>query len=79
MLVYDQPIGQAKTGTAPAEPRTSVGFSVLELSRVIWRRKVTIAASALICACAAVAVGKSLPPKFSASAELANCNWSIAN
>jgi uncharacterized protein involved in exopolysaccharide biosynthesis len=70
MLVYDQPIGQAKTGTAPAEPRTSVGFSVLELSRVIWRRKVAIAASALICACAAVAVGKSLPPKFSASAEL---------
>ena len=69
MLVYDQPIGQA-TGAAPATPRTSAGFSVLELSRVIWRRKVAIAAAGLICACAAVAVGKSLTPKFSASAQL---------
>ncbi len=69
MLVYDQPIGQA-TGAAPAAPRTSAGFSVLELSRVIWRRKVAIAAAGLICACAAVAVGKSLTPKFSASAQL---------
>jgi uncharacterized protein involved in exopolysaccharide biosynthesis/Mrp family chromosome partitioning ATPase len=70
MLVYDQPIGQAKTSAAPAAPRTSAGFSVLELSRVIWRRKVAIAAAGLICACAAVAVGKSLAPKFSASAQL---------
>ena len=69
MLVYDQPIGQA-TGAAPVTPRTSAGFSVLELSRVIWRRKVAIAAAGLICACAAVAVGKSLTPKFSASAQL---------
>jgi uncharacterized protein involved in exopolysaccharide biosynthesis len=70
MLVYDQPIGQARTDAAPAAPRTAAGFSVLELSRVLWRRKVAIAAAALICACAAVAVGKSLTPKFSASAEL---------
>src|ERR1700743_1950858 len=70
MLVYDQPIGQAKTGAAQAALRTSAGFSVLELSRLLWRRKVAIAAAALICACAAVAIGKSLTPKFSASAEL---------
>src|SRR5665213_1116029 len=70
MLVYDQPIGQAKTVAAPATARTAAGFSVLELSRVIWRRKVAIAAAGLICACAAVAVGKSLTPKFSASAQL---------
>src|ERR1700743_2635881 len=70
MLVYDQPIGQAKTGAAQAALRTSAGFSVLELSRLLWRRKVAIAAAALICACAAVAIGKSLTSKFSASAEL---------
>jgi uncharacterized protein involved in exopolysaccharide biosynthesis/Mrp family chromosome partitioning ATPase len=70
MLVYDQPIGQAKTSAAPAAPRTPASFSVLELGRVIWRRKLAIAAAGLICACAAVAVGKSLTPKFSASAQL---------
>jgi uncharacterized protein involved in exopolysaccharide biosynthesis/Mrp family chromosome partitioning ATPase len=43
---------------------------VLELSRVLWRRKVAIAAAGLICACAAVAVGKSLTPKFTATAQL---------
>jgi uncharacterized protein involved in exopolysaccharide biosynthesis/methylmalonyl-CoA mutase cobalamin-binding subunit len=70
MLVYDQPIGQAKSGASQGQPRNPAGFSVLELSRVLWRRRVAIAAAALICACAAVAVGKSLSPKFSASAEL---------
>src|ERR1700679_411888 len=70
MLVYDKPIGQAKTSAAPAAPRTPASFSVLELGRVIWRRKLAIAAAGLICACAAVAVGKSMTPKFSASAQL---------
>ena len=70
MLVYDQPIGQPKAGAAQATPPTSAGFSVLELSRVLWRRRVAIATAGLICACAAVVVGKSLAPKFSASAQL---------
>ncbi|HEY3796614.1 MAG TPA: exopolysaccharide transport family protein [Bradyrhizobium sp.] len=70
MLVYDQPIGQPKADAAQAAPRTSASFSVLELGRVLWRRKVAIAAAGLIFACAAVAIGKSLTPKFSASAEL---------
>ncbi len=70
MLVYDQPIGQAKPAAPQGRPRSSDGFSVLELARVLWRRKVAIAATGLICACAAVAVGKSLTPKFSASAQL---------
>ncbi|MBU6461945.1 MAG: hypothetical protein KGK01_02275 [Bradyrhizobium sp.] len=70
MLVYDQPIGQAKAGVTQVTQRTPAGFSILELSRVLWQRKAAIAAAGLICACAAVAVGKSLTPKFSASAEL---------
>jgi uncharacterized protein involved in exopolysaccharide biosynthesis/Mrp family chromosome partitioning ATPase len=68
MLVYDQPINPAKSNAAPA--RASAGFSVLDLSRLLWRRKVAIAAAGLICACVAVAVGKSLSPKYSATAQL---------
>ena len=70
MLAYDQPIGRARAGAAQATPRTSAGFSVLELCRLLWRRRVAIAAAALICACAAVAIGKSLTPKYSATAQL---------
>jgi len=33
MLVYDQPINQAKPDDLPARGRTSAGFSVLELIR----------------------------------------------
>ncbi len=60
MLVYDQPIGQPKADAPRPHPLMSGGFSVLELSRVLWRRRVAIAAAGLICACAAVAVGKSM-------------------
>jgi uncharacterized protein involved in exopolysaccharide biosynthesis/Mrp family chromosome partitioning ATPase len=70
MLVYDQPIGQANSGAPRPQPLISGSFSVLELSRVLWRRRVAIAAAGLICACAAVAVGKSLTPKYMATAQL---------
>src|ERR1700737_2697068 len=70
MLVYDQPIHQAKPAAPPAPPRPSAGFSVLDLTRALWQRKVAIAAAGLICACAAVMVGKSLTPKYSATAQL---------
>ena len=46
------------------------GFSVLEFARVLWQRKVAIASAGLICACAAVMIGKSLTPKYSATAQL---------
>src|SRR5271156_4156182 len=70
MLVYDQPIGQAGSGATQASPRTSAGFSLLELCRLLWQRRVAIAAAALIGACAAVAIGKTLSPKYSATAQL---------
>jgi uncharacterized protein involved in exopolysaccharide biosynthesis/Mrp family chromosome partitioning ATPase len=50
--------------TAPA------GFSVLDLTRLLWQRRVAIASAALISACAAVAIGKSLTPKYTASTQL---------
>jgi uncharacterized protein involved in exopolysaccharide biosynthesis/Mrp family chromosome partitioning ATPase len=70
MLVYDQPIGETKSGAPRPQPLTSGGFSVLELSRVLWRRRVAIAAAGLLCACLAVIIGKSLTPKFLATAQL---------
>lgn len=70
MLAYDQPLDQAGPDDQKSEARTSAGFSVLELARLLWRQRVAIAMAALICACAAVAIGKSLTPKYSATAQL---------
>ena len=70
MLVYDQPINQAKPDDLPARGRTSAGFSVLELIRLLWRRRIAIAAAALICACIAVIIGKSLTPRYLATSQL---------
>jgi uncharacterized protein involved in exopolysaccharide biosynthesis/Mrp family chromosome partitioning ATPase len=70
MLLYDQPIDPAKPGVRQAQPRGSAGFSVLELTGLLWRRRLAIALAGLICACAAVMIGKSLTPKYSATAEL---------
>src|SRR5258708_5888920 len=70
MLVYDQPIGQTKPSDRQAASRTPAGFSVLELTRLLWRRRRASAAAALIGACAAVAIGKGLSPKYTATAQL---------
>ncbi|HEV7411385.1 MAG TPA: exopolysaccharide transport family protein [Bradyrhizobium sp.] len=68
MLAYDQPINPPRPDAAKAQPRPS--FSVFELIGLLWRRKVAIAAAALICACAAVMIGKSLTPRYAATAQL---------
>jgi uncharacterized protein involved in exopolysaccharide biosynthesis/Mrp family chromosome partitioning ATPase len=70
MLAYDQPIKPPTTDAAPAQPRPAASFSVMDLIRLLWQRKVAIAAAALICACAAVMIGKSLTPKYAATAQL---------
>ncbi|MBR0790351.1 hypothetical protein JQ631_14830 [Bradyrhizobium manausense] len=72
MLDYSQPIDRARTPTASeAPPRTSeAGFNVLELVSLLWRRKIAIASAALIGACLAVTVGKSLTPRYTAIAQL---------
>jgi len=70
MLSYDQPIVQAKPDDRQVPPRDLKGFSVLELTRLLWRQRIAIAMAALICACAAIAIGKSLTPKYSATAQL---------
>src|SRR3981081_3588309 len=70
MLAYDQPINQSKPDARRAAPRPPPSFSVLDLSRLLWRQRIAIAMAALICACAAVAIGKSLTPKYTATAQL---------
>ncbi len=69
MLVFDQPIDQGKPGTRATAPASS-GFDLFALFRLLWRRKTTIAAAALGCAIAAVVIGKSLTPKYTATAQL---------
>jgi uncharacterized protein involved in exopolysaccharide biosynthesis/Mrp family chromosome partitioning ATPase len=68
MLAYDQPINPPKPDTVKAQPRPS--FSVIDLIGLLWRRKVAIVAAALICACAAVMIGKSMTPRYAATAQL---------
>jgi uncharacterized protein involved in exopolysaccharide biosynthesis/Mrp family chromosome partitioning ATPase len=70
MLAYDQPINPPRPDPAQAQPRAAASFSVVDLIRVLWRRKVAIAMAALICACAAVMIGKTLTPRYAATAQL---------
>ncbi|MCK1650297.1 hypothetical protein IVA88_02460 [Bradyrhizobium sp. 149] len=68
MLDYNQPIDRARP-EAPQQ-RPQAGFNVLELVNLLWRRKIAIAAAALLGATLAVAVGKSLTPRYTATAQL---------
>jgi uncharacterized protein involved in exopolysaccharide biosynthesis len=47
-----------------------VGFSVMQLARLVWRRRIAIAMAGLLCACLAVIIGKSLTQKYLATAQL---------
>src|SRR5690349_21745328 len=69
MLAYDQPIGRTAPDAA-ALPASRGGFDLLQLSRLLWRRRIMISSAALIVACVAVAASKSLTPHFTATAEL---------
>jgi uncharacterized protein involved in exopolysaccharide biosynthesis len=72
MLDYNQPIDRARHPTTSEAPqrKSEAGFNVLELVSLLWRRKIAIASAALIGACLAVTVGKSLTPRYTATAQL---------
>jgi uncharacterized protein involved in exopolysaccharide biosynthesis len=70
MLAYDQPITRSKPDAGPKPARTAAGLSVSQLIHLLWRRKAAIVVAGLIGACLAVAIGKSLTPKYLATAEL---------
>ncbi|MHC4051691.1 exopolysaccharide transport family protein [Bradyrhizobium sp. 25ACV] len=68
MLDYNQPIDRARPESPQQRPQAS--FNVLELANLLWRRKIAIAAAALLGATLAVTVGKSLTPRYTATAQL---------
>ncbi|UPK34851.1 exopolysaccharide transport family protein [Bradyrhizobium sp. 186] len=68
MLDYNQPIDRARSEAQ--QQRSQTGFDVLELVSLLWRRKVAIAAAALLGATLAVTIGKSLTPRYTATAQL---------
>ncbi|MCA1380393.1 MULTISPECIES: Wzz/FepE/Etk N-terminal domain-containing protein [Bradyrhizobium] len=68
MLDYSQPIDRARPEAAQRKPQA--GFNVLELANLLWRRKVAIAAAALLGAALAVTIGKSVTPRYTATAQL---------
>lgn len=72
MLDYNQPIDRARHPTTSEAPqrKSEASFNVLELVSLLWRRKIAIASAALIGACLAVTVGKSLTPRYTATAQL---------
>src|SRR5437660_2743650 len=72
MLDYSQPIDRARHPTMSGAPqrRSEASFNVLELVNLLWRRKIAIASAALIGACLAVTIGKSLTPRYTATAQL---------
>jgi polysaccharide biosynthesis transport protein len=70
MLAYDQPITRSKSDAGPKLARKTAGLNVLQLAQLLWRRKTAIVFAGLIGACAAVALGKSLTPKYLATAQL---------
>jgi polysaccharide biosynthesis transport protein len=70
MLAYDQPITRSKPDAGPKPARKAAGLNVLQLAQLLWRRKTAIVFAGLIGACAAVTIGKSLTPKYLATAQL---------
>ena len=69
MLVYDQPINRTSSSDRAAT-QPPLGFDVLALSRLHWGRRVAIVTAALLCAIVAVMIGKSLTPRYTATAQL---------
>jgi uncharacterized protein involved in exopolysaccharide biosynthesis/Mrp family chromosome partitioning ATPase len=70
MLAYDQPITRSKPDAGPKPARRAAGLNVSQLAQLLWRHKTAIVFAGLIGACAAVAIGKSLTPKYLATAQL---------
>ncbi|MGY3033289.1 uncharacterized protein involved in exopolysaccharide biosynthesis/Mrp family chromosome partitioning ATPase [Bradyrhizobium sp. USDA 4354] len=68
MLDYNQPIDRA--GPEASQRKPQAGFNVLELANLLWRRKVAITAAALLGATLAVTIGKSVTPRYTATAQL---------
>ena len=70
MLAFDQPIARSKPDAGERPARRAAGMNVLQLAQLLWRRRTAIVLAGFIGACAAVAIGKTITPKYLASAQL---------
>jgi len=74
MFRYDRPVAAPTAESAAMSGDRSQALSLeanlQNLIRLFWRRRVLIVVAALGCACLAVIVGKSLTPKYTATAQL---------
>lgn len=71
MLAYDQPDVVADRGRdRRAAPAARASLTMLDLVQLLWRRRNAIAGAALACALAALVMGKSLSPKYTAATQL---------
>ncbi|MGB3867399.1 MAG: GumC family protein, partial [Xanthobacteraceae bacterium] len=75
MFRYDQPVDiSAVESRAPesggVKSRPLFALDLRDVAVALWRRRVFIAVAALCCACLAVAFGKSLTPRYTATAQL---------
>jgi uncharacterized protein involved in exopolysaccharide biosynthesis/Mrp family chromosome partitioning ATPase len=71
MFEYDQPTShrdQGAKGNRPSE--SSDSFRAIDLFHLLTRRILTIALVSLACTCVAVIIGKSLAPRYAATAQL---------
>lgn len=69
MLSYDQ-LPEAVAAPRSSAPPAGAAFSLLDLVLLLWRRRLVILGAGIACALAALVVGKSLTPKYVATAQL---------
>ena len=70
MFKYDLPVEPPATSAGERQRAAVFDIDLLGLIAVLWRRRIFIVAVAFGCACLAVAVGKSLTPRYTATAQL---------
>ncbi|MGB3447833.1 MAG: Wzz/FepE/Etk N-terminal domain-containing protein [Xanthobacteraceae bacterium] len=70
MFKYDRPVEPPATSAGERQRAAVFDIDLLGLIAELWRRRIFIVAVAFGCACLAVAVGKSLTPRYTATAQL---------
>lgn len=71
MFTYDEPVARGSAGQRSDQPASAArAFDLGHLIRLLIRRALWIAGAALACAVLAVIIGKSMTPKFAATAQL---------
>jgi len=70
MFKYDQPVALSPAAAQRAPGRAPFAVDLQGLISLLWRRRLFIVLAAFGCACLAVAIGKSLTPRYTATTQL---------